>query len=327
VDRYVANSHLTAARVRRYLGRESTVVHPPVELERFAPAAPGEVGEHYLVLAELMAHKRIDVAVRAFAELGLPLIVVGDGPEARHLRRLATPNVTFAGRAGDQRVAELLRTSRALVVTAAEEFGIAAVEALASGRPVIALGSGGVLESVVEGETGDRPGRVRGRGPALRDGALPGGAPGDRRRGRGIRARAAQRSSYTAHRVGGARQSVTAPGRLSRPHKRPVRVISHTRVHIGGLKARPTGQNRRNSVRSTALCLLDGRSPGVQPGPWPLPKRSHGQGTTSRRIVRPPPGAAATRHREPSGRLGCTTGRLVASTTGSLYNPDQRSMD
>jgi glycosyltransferase involved in cell wall biosynthesis len=154
VDRYVANSHLTAARVRRYLGRESTVVHPPVELERFAPAAPGEVGEHYLVLAELMAHKRIDVAVRAFAELGLPLIVVGDGPEARHLRRLATPNVTFAGRAGDQRVAELLRTSRALVVTAAEEFGIAAVEALASGRPVIALGSGGVLESVVEGETG-----------------------------------------------------------------------------------------------------------------------------------------------------------------------------
>jgi len=106
------------------------------------------------VLAELMAHKRIDVAVRAFNALGRPLVVVGDGPEARRLRRIAKPNVRFTGRAGDAYVAELLRTARALVVTAAEEFGIAAVESLASGRPVIALGSGGVLESVVEGRTG-----------------------------------------------------------------------------------------------------------------------------------------------------------------------------
>jgi glycosyltransferase involved in cell wall biosynthesis len=151
VDRYVANSGLTAARVRRYLGRESTIVHPPVELDRFEP---GEAGDHYVVLAELMAHKRIDVAVRAFNALGLPLVVVGDGPEARRLQRLARPNVTFTGRVSDERVAELLRGARALVVTAAEEFGIAAVEALASGRPVIALGSGGVLESVVAGMTG-----------------------------------------------------------------------------------------------------------------------------------------------------------------------------
>jgi glycosyltransferase involved in cell wall biosynthesis len=125
-----------------------------VELGRFSPAPPDAVGDHYLVLAELMAHKRIDVAVRAFNALGRPLVVVGDGPEARRLRRLAGPTVTFTGRVSDARVAELLRTARALVVTAAEEFGIAAVEALASGRPVIALGSGGVLESVTEGETG-----------------------------------------------------------------------------------------------------------------------------------------------------------------------------
>jgi glycosyltransferase involved in cell wall biosynthesis len=151
VDRYVANSHLTATRVRRYFGREAAVLHPPVELDRFAP---GPVGEHYLVLAELMAHKRIHVAVEAFNRLRKPLIVVGDGPELRRLRRLAGPTVRFTGRVSDARVAELLRSARALVVTAAEEFGIAAVEALASGRPVIALGSGGVLESVVEGETG-----------------------------------------------------------------------------------------------------------------------------------------------------------------------------
>jgi glycosyltransferase involved in cell wall biosynthesis len=151
VDRYVAVSQLTAARIKRYFGREATVLHPAVELERFAP---GPVGGHYLVVGELMAHKRIDVAVRAFTRLGRPLVVVGDGPEARHLRRIAGPTVHFAGRLPDARVAELLRTARALVVTASEEFGIAAVEALASGRPVIALGSGGVLETVREGETG-----------------------------------------------------------------------------------------------------------------------------------------------------------------------------
>jgi glycosyltransferase involved in cell wall biosynthesis len=151
VDRYVANSRLTASRIRRYFGREADVLHPPVELDRFAP---GPVGEHYLVVAELMAHKRIDVAVEAFNRLGRPLIVVGDGPELRRLRRLARANVMFAGRLPDTDVADLLRRARALVVTAAEEFGIAAVEALASGRPVIALGSGGVLESVHEGETG-----------------------------------------------------------------------------------------------------------------------------------------------------------------------------
>ena len=152
VDRYVANSHLTAARVRRYFGREATVLYPPVETARFT-AAP-LVGTAYMVLAELMAHKRIDVAVRAFNALRLPLVVVGDGPELRRLRRLAGPTITFTGRVSDERVAELLAASRALVVTATEEFGIAAVEALAAGRPVIALGEGGVRESVIEGVTG-----------------------------------------------------------------------------------------------------------------------------------------------------------------------------
>jgi len=151
VDRYVANSRLTATRVRRYFGRDATVLHPPVETGRFRPAA---VGEHYVVLAELMAHKRIDVAVRAFDALRLPLVVIGDGPESRRLRRIAGPTVTFAGRISDERVAEILARARALVVTATEEFGIAAVEALAAGRPVIALGEGGVRESVVDGVTG-----------------------------------------------------------------------------------------------------------------------------------------------------------------------------
>jgi glycosyltransferase involved in cell wall biosynthesis len=151
VDRYVANSVLTASRVRDYFGREAHVVHPPVELERFRP---GKVGGHYLVVAELMAHKRIGVAVEAFNRLRMPLVVVGDGPEGRHLRRLAGPTVMFTGRLPDPEVAGLMRSARALVVTAAEEFGIAAVESLASGRPVIALASGGVQEVVRPGWTG-----------------------------------------------------------------------------------------------------------------------------------------------------------------------------
>jgi glycosyltransferase involved in cell wall biosynthesis len=151
VDAYIANSAVTAARIRRYFGRESTILHPAVELSRFSP---GPVGAHYLVLAELMAHKRIDVAIRAFNALGLPLVVVGDGPEWRSLRRLAGPTVRLTGRLSDSEVADLLRSARALVVTAEEEFGIAAVESLASGRPVIALHAGGVLETVTAGRTG-----------------------------------------------------------------------------------------------------------------------------------------------------------------------------
>src|SRR3954464_139824 len=101
-----------------------------------------------------MAHKRIDVAVKAFNRLGRRLVVVGDGPEARRLKRLAGPTISFTRRVPDARGAALLSSARALIVPAAEEFGIAAVEALASGRPVIALDAGGVRESVREGETG-----------------------------------------------------------------------------------------------------------------------------------------------------------------------------
>src|SRR3954447_7125809 len=90
VDRYVANSHPTKRRIAAYWGRESTVVYPPVETRRFEP---GRVGDYYLVLSELVAHKRIDVVIAAFNRLGLPLVVVGDGPDTRRLRRLAHPNV------------------------------------------------------------------------------------------------------------------------------------------------------------------------------------------------------------------------------------------
>jgi glycosyltransferase involved in cell wall biosynthesis len=99
------------------------------------------------------------VAIEAFNRLRLPLVVVGDGPETRRLRRLAGPTIRFEGRASDARVAELMQGAKALVVTAAEEFGIAAVEAQAAGRPVIALAEGGACETVIEGGTGAFYGR------------------------------------------------------------------------------------------------------------------------------------------------------------------------
>ena len=151
VDSYVANSHATQRRIASYWGREAEVVYPPVEIQRFEP---GPVGEHFIVLSELMSHKRIDVAVRAFNRLGLPLLVVGDGPDARRLKRMAGPTVRFLGRVPDDVVARLLQASRALIVTAVEEFGIAAVEAQAAGRPVVAVNAGGLRESVVDGVTG-----------------------------------------------------------------------------------------------------------------------------------------------------------------------------
>ena len=152
VDRYVANSETTRRRINRYFNREAEVLHPPVDTHRFRPA--DEIGDAYVVLSELMPHKRIDLAIRAFNRLGLPLIVVGNGPDARRLHRLAGPTVRFAGFQNDARVADLLARARALVVPATEEFGIAAVEAHAAGRPVIALREGGARETVIEGVNG-----------------------------------------------------------------------------------------------------------------------------------------------------------------------------
>jgi glycosyltransferase involved in cell wall biosynthesis len=122
-----------------------------VETSRFSP---GSVGDHYALVSELMPHKEIDIAVEAFNHLGLPLIVIGDGPDYRRLRRLAGPTVQLAGRLPDAVVAQVLQGARALVMTAVEEFGIVGVESQAAGRPVIARRGGGALETVVDGTTG-----------------------------------------------------------------------------------------------------------------------------------------------------------------------------
>ena len=154
VDVYIANSETTRKRMQRFFGRDADVLPPPVQTARFAAGAEVEVGDAYVTLSELVPHKHLDVAVEAFNRLRLPLVVVGDGPDERRLKRLAGPTIRFAGRLTDADTVRTLQRARALVVTAKEEFGIAAVEAQAAGRPVIALDEGGVRDTVLEGVTG-----------------------------------------------------------------------------------------------------------------------------------------------------------------------------
>ncbi len=151
-DRYVANSSITADRIRRIYGRRSTIIPPPVDVARFIPDGPAE--DYYLVVSRLNGYKRVDLAVRAFNGFGRPLMVVGEGPVRRALERLADRNVRFVGRLGDDQVARAYARCRALILPGEEDFGITPLEANASGRPVIAFKSGGALDTVVDGETG-----------------------------------------------------------------------------------------------------------------------------------------------------------------------------
>lgn len=163
-DRVVANSNEVAQRVARWWGREARVVHPPVDVQHFASpqAAPGENPavapregkNYYLYFGQLVAYKRVDVAIAACTARGRRLIVAGDGEERERLQALAGPSVTFEGRVDDARLQELYASCRGLLFPGEEDFGIVPVEAMAAGCPVFTYGRGGTLETVVDGETG-----------------------------------------------------------------------------------------------------------------------------------------------------------------------------
>jgi glycosyltransferase involved in cell wall biosynthesis len=147
VDAYIANSRHVAQRIRKTYGREAEVIHPPVDVGRFAPLL--RRGDHYLVAGRLVAYKRFDLAVATCTRLGLPLRVVGEGPELDNLRRIAGPTVAFLGRVSDGCVAREMAEAKAFLFCGEEDFGITPVEAQAAGTPVIAYGRGGALETVV----------------------------------------------------------------------------------------------------------------------------------------------------------------------------------
>ncbi|MGF0539383.1 glycosyltransferase [Agrobacterium sp. ES01] len=154
VDRFVANSHHVANRIDKYYRRSSVVVHPPVATNDFAPGA--QVDDFYLCAGQIVAYKRIDLAVRAFTKLRRNLVVLGDGDsrEIKALKQIAGPTIRFIGPASFAELKSYLSRCRALVFPGEEDFGIVPVEAMASGRPVIAYGRGGALDTIVPGRTG-----------------------------------------------------------------------------------------------------------------------------------------------------------------------------
>jgi glycosyltransferase involved in cell wall biosynthesis len=153
VDHFMANSHYIADRIRRCYGRDATVVNPPVSPK---PASGPRLRRPILLtLGRLVRYKRVDLAVRAAEVLGMRLVVAGDGPERARLERLAGPHTTFLGTVSEQRAGELLEECSLFLFSAEEDFGIAPIEANAHGAPVVAYGAGGVVETLVEGETAE----------------------------------------------------------------------------------------------------------------------------------------------------------------------------
>ena len=153
VDHYIANSHFVARRIMKLYKREATVIHPPVELDRFSV---GEKKENfYVTVSRLVPYKKVDLIVRAFNQIpNRKLVVIGDGPELNYLKKIADSNITFLGFQSDRVIEDTLQRAKAFVYAAQEDFGIVPVEAQACGTPVIAYGKGGALETVVPGQTG-----------------------------------------------------------------------------------------------------------------------------------------------------------------------------
>jgi len=161
VDHFIAISSEIQQRIRTYYDRDSVVIHPPVDTDFFTPgdstATDGDsAGDYYLIVSRLIPYKRIDLAVQAMQSLPQErLLIVGDGRDRAVLEAQASDNVTFLGRQNRERVRELLRNCKAFIFPGLEDFGIAPVEAMGTGRPVIAYGAGGACDTVVPGRTGE----------------------------------------------------------------------------------------------------------------------------------------------------------------------------
>jgi glycosyltransferase involved in cell wall biosynthesis len=155
VHRYLAISQYVARRIGLYYNRRSSLVYPPVETTYYTPTtAPSSVPAGLLVVSALVPYKRVDLAVAAAARAGLPLTVVGDGPERERLQASAGPGAQFLGWRTNEEIRDLYRSSVATILPGEEDFGIVPLESQACGRPVVALGRGGALETVIDGETG-----------------------------------------------------------------------------------------------------------------------------------------------------------------------------
>ncbi len=152
VHSFIANSVAVQERIRRLYGRDAVVIYPPVDVHKFRPSSRDE--GYYLIVSALVPYKRLEIAVEAFALSGRRLVVVGSGPEERRLKAKARGNIEFPGWVSDEELRQWYACCRGLIFPGEEDFGIVPVEAMACGKPVIALARGGALETVIEGETG-----------------------------------------------------------------------------------------------------------------------------------------------------------------------------
>jgi len=154
VDYFIANSQHVGQRIARYYHRKAEVIYPPVDTTFFVPADSEAREDYFLIVSALVPYKKIDLAIQAFNRLQWPLLIIGQGPEERRLRRLAKSNITFLKNVSDEKLRKAYQRARAFVLPGEEDFGLATVEAQACGTPVIALGRGGSLETVRPEETG-----------------------------------------------------------------------------------------------------------------------------------------------------------------------------
>ena len=152
VDVFIANSKNVQKRIKKYYGRDSEVIYPPIDVNNFKIA--DKIGNYFLIGGRLVSYKRFDLAIRAFNKLGIPLKIFGIGPDEEKLRKMAKSNIEFLGQVSDNKKAELYSKALGFIHPHEEDFGITAVEAMAAGRPVIAYKKGGALETVIDGETG-----------------------------------------------------------------------------------------------------------------------------------------------------------------------------
>jgi glycosyltransferase involved in cell wall biosynthesis len=152
VDKFIANSNFVAKRIKKYYGKESAVINPPVSVNNFSISDHQE--DYFLMVGRLIAYKRHDIAIEAFNKLGLPLKIIGRGPEMKRLQKIAGPNIEFLGRVPDEKLSRYYSECRAFVFPQEEDFGIVAIEAFASGRPVIAFKGGDIPEHMEEGKMG-----------------------------------------------------------------------------------------------------------------------------------------------------------------------------
>ncbi len=152
VNHFIANSHFVAQRIKNYYNRDSEVIYPPVDTENYFISK--DLGDYYLVISRLKPYKKVDLVIKAFNKLNLPLKIIGTGEEESKLKKMAKSNIEFLGPVNEEKKREYLSKCVAFINPQEEDWGITPVEAMASGRPVIAYGAGGVLETVLDDQTG-----------------------------------------------------------------------------------------------------------------------------------------------------------------------------